>query len=95
MTKLYLIYAESANYAGYGQHFVVEATDKASAIELAYNDMEDYFCEQDSGHIEEEGIEPYTYSCVVSIEEFNKDHKDWVHYMNPTQTEFYTEVRGH
>jgi len=90
---LWIIYAESALYCGYGQHFVVEALNKSSAEFLADADMQEYFYEQDYDQAVEEGqkAEAGTYS-IMSCEPFGPDHESWEFYCDPGQSEFYTRV---
>jgi hypothetical protein len=89
---LYLIYAESANYAGYGQHFVVEAEAEEEAKELAEAEIEDYFYQQDQDQLEEEDVEVHTYGSIVRVEEFGPGHDEWQYYLDPGQAQFYTKV---
>jgi hypothetical protein len=89
----YIIFAESANYCGYGQHFVVlNALSEEDAHTQAEAEIEEYFYEQDSDQLEEEGQEADTYGSVVSIEEFDETHSTWKYYIDPSQSEFYIEV---
>ncbi len=89
---LYLAYCESANYCGYGQHFVIEAeSDSEAEIPLeAYAD--EYFYEQDSDHLEEDGIDEGPYYSLIRVEEFGPEHESWKYYQDPSQEEFYTKV---
>ena len=91
---LYIIYAESANYAGYGQHFVVEASNELEAEELASLRMEDHFCEEDEAQLEEDGIymDVEVYSSMESIEPFDESHEFWKYYQDPKQAQFYIKV---
>ena len=91
---LYLVYCESANYCGYGQHFVVEAPDRYTAESLVEPMAEDYFYEQDGPQLEEEEIdqEGMVYSSIMQVEEFGPEHADWKYYMQPDQAAFYTKV---
>ena len=68
---LYLIYAESANYCGYGQHFVVEALHKVGAEDLAVDAIDEYFYEQDEEQLLEEryDLDGMVYHNIISIEE--------------------------
>jgi hypothetical protein len=90
---LYIIYAESANYCGYGQHFVVEANE-VEAQELALDVIEDYFREQDESQLEEEGhdLDGMMYSSIQTIELFDAEHDSWKFYQDPGQAEFYIKV---
>jgi len=90
---LYIIYAESANYAGYGQHFVVEADDETQAEELALDAIEDYFREQDESQLEEEhDLDGMMYSNIMITEPFDAAHDFWKYYQDPSQAEFYIRV---
>lgn len=91
---LYLIYAESANYCGYGQHFVVKAFDKSEAETLVESAVEEYFFEQDNDQIQEEHGEDFEdpYGNIIRIEEFGPEHDTWKFYQDPSQAEFYIEV---
>jgi hypothetical protein len=94
---LYLVYAESANYAGYGQHFVVEAPNAGEVEALVSDDIEDYFYEQDSDQLKEELAEEEweaidTYGSIERVEEFGPEHEQWKYYQDPTQAEFYWKV---
>jgi hypothetical protein len=91
---LYIIYCESANYCGYGQHFVVAADSEAQAEELALDACEDYFREQDESQLEEEGydLDGMMYSSIMTTEPFDAAHDSWKYYQDPGQTEFYIKV---
>ena len=91
---LYIVYAESANYCGYGQHFVVEAQDEEDARELTLDVSEDYFREQDESQLEEEGydLDGMTYSNIQTVEPFDAEHDSWKYYKDPSQAEFYIKV---
>jgi hypothetical protein len=91
---LYIVYAESANYCGYGQHFVVEANDEEDARELTLDVSEDYFREQDESQLEEEeyDLDGMIYSNIQTVEEFNPEHDSWKYYKDPSQAEFYIKV---
>lgn len=91
---LYIVYCESANYAGYGQHFVVEAENEADAEELALDVCEDYFREQDESQLEEEehDLDGMMYSSITTTEPFDEAHDSWKYYKDPSQAEFYIRV---
>ncbi len=92
---LYLVYCESTNYCGYGQHFVVRTDVEVPDHELEFlvSDVADeYFYEQDSDQLEEEGIEEGPYFSVRTIEPFDETHETWKFYKDPSQSEFYIEV---
>lgn len=89
---LFIAYCESANYAGYGQHFVVKANIKNEVEELLEFEANEYFWEQDADQLEEDGIEDAPYYSIISVEEFGPEHKYWGFYQDPSQAEFYTKV---
>jgi hypothetical protein len=91
---LYIIYAESASYCGYGQHFVVAAENESQAEELALDATEDYFREQDEAQLEEEGydLDGIMYSNIMTVEPFDEAHDSWKYYKDPSQAEFYIKV---
>jgi hypothetical protein len=91
---LYIIYAESANYAGYGQYFVVEADDEVEAEDRVLDACEDYFREQDESQLEEEehDLDGMMYSSIQTIEPFDAAHDSWKYYQDPSQAEFYIKV---
>jgi hypothetical protein len=93
---LYIVYCESANYAGYGQHFVVEANYVAHAEELVLDVAEEYFREQDEAQLEEEGhdLDGMMYASIMTCEEFNEAHDSWKYYTDPSQAEFYIVVKS-
>jgi hypothetical protein len=91
---LYIAYVESANYAGYGQHFVIKAETITEAETLLEAPAEDYFLEEDRDQLEEEGVDldTITYASIRSLEEFNELHECWQFYLTPGQAEFYYKV---
>jgi len=91
---LYIVYAESANYCGYGQHFVVEADDEVEAEDSVAEASEEYFCEQDRDQLEEEDhdLEGMTFATTISVEPFDASHDSWKYYQDPSQAEFYIRV---
>lgn len=91
---LYIIYAESANYCGYGQHFIVEAENEAQAEDLAYDLIDEHFYEQDESQLLEEGfdLDGMVYANIISVEEFDLAHECWQYYQDPKQSEFYIKV---
>jgi len=75
---LWLVYFESANYAGYGEHRIVEADSEDAAREIIEPIANEYYYEEDSPQLEEEGIDPDGfYASIVSVEEFTHAHKYW------------------
>jgi hypothetical protein len=90
----WLIYAESANYCGYGQHFVVEAETDEIAEYIAEASMNAYFYERDVDELVEDDIDAdenclYT---ICSTEQFDETHEHWGWYNEPNQSEFYIRV---
>lgn len=56
--ELYVVYFESANYCGYGEHVLVWATDVEDARDAAEGYASDFYCDQDQDqYIEEHGDE--------------------------------------
>ena len=94
--NLYLVYAESANYCGYGQHFVVRAYSKEEAEQAADDSIQEYFYEQDVDHLQEEYGEDFEdisfFGHPVRTEEFTPEHDSWKFYIDPSQAEFYIKV---
>lgn len=52
--QLFVVYFESANYCGYGEHCLVWATDEYDAREAASSYAENFYYEQDYDQWEEE-----------------------------------------
>ena len=76
MKKPFILYYESANYRGYGQHAIVLASDEAEAKELSEGVIEDYFREQDEEqYFEEYGEDNPLWASLISCEELTKDHE--------------------
>lgn len=90
---LWLIYAESATYTSYGQHFVVEAEDSWQAEALAESAIEEYFVEEDHDDIVADGLEVDTYGTIINICEFDETHEQWEFYKDPSQSGFYIQVK--
>ncbi len=91
---LYIIYAESLNYCGYGQHFVVEAESSEEAEFKATGVIEEFFYDQDSEQLEEDGNEEGPYSDIQSCEELTPVNEHWKWFSDPKQKVNYIEV-GH
>lgn len=91
---LYILYYESANYCGYGQHAVVRADNETEAQLLADGPMEDYFCDQDQDqYIEEHGDDEYViWANMLTCEELSPEHESWKYVVNPDQAQFYEFV---
>lgn len=91
---LYILYYESANYCGYGQHAVVRANNETEAELLADGPMEDYFYEQDQDqYLEDYGDdEGVTWANMRSCEELTPEHASWKYVVDPGQASFYDFV---
>lgn len=93
---LFLIYAASSVYDGYGQHFVVRADDEDQAEDLAFISIEDYFYEVDKDYYAEdigEGeCEDPPYSCIIHINEFTPEHPQWQYYVDDINDEMFYRV---
>lgn len=94
--ELYVVYFESANYAGYGEHCLVWAEDEDEARDEATSYAEDFYYQQDQDQLEEDyedmetNSEPY-----ASIEKVSKlsDNPDIIEYLkDPDQATFYPIV---
>lgn len=76
--KLYLVYFESANYAGYGEHILVEAESEDAAREAVDPYANEFYYAEDAQQLEEEEIDcEGFYATIVSVEEFNESHESW------------------
>lgn len=90
---LYIVYAESAHYAGYGQHWVVEAEDESEAEDLVQPEADDYFFDQDSEQLVDDGLdEEGIFASIIRVEKFGPEHESWEYYLDPKQAEFYIKV---
>lgn len=90
---LYLIYCESHNYAGYGQHFVVQADSPEQAEEIVEPAANEYFWEQDGSQLEEEGYdENEPFANIILVEEFNDSHEYYKYFQDLDQSEHYIKV---
>lgn len=71
MKKLYVVYFESANYAGYGEHCLVWANseDDARYNEQVFAFAEEFYYEQDSNqyHEDNDGEDPDSWSYIGSV----------------------------
>lgn len=76
---LWIVYFESNNYAGYGEHRLVEAETAEQAIELIEPVAEDLYMEEDRDQLEEDGydLDDCVFASIVSVEPFNEDHEYW------------------
>jgi len=93
--QLYLIYFESANYAGYGHHCVVKAWSEDEAEDLAQEYMEDTYYEEDSDQWYDENSEsPCNWAEVRTIEEFGPEHDTWEYFMDEKQREHFYPCIG-
>lgn len=93
--QLWLLYYESATYAGYGQHAVVRATNVIEAEMQADPYMEIYFSAQDGDQYEEEnGTDDYPdqWASFVSCEPLDYTHPSWNWINDPGQAQFYEFV---
>lgn len=91
----YLAYCESANYCGYGQHFVITAVTEQQAEELLESVAQEFFYEEDSELLIEDGIDEddvCSYYHLVRMELFDETHPSWKYYTDPSQSQFYIEV---
>lgn len=75
--NLYLVYFESANYAGYGEHVLVWATDELDAEIVIGDYAEEFYYEQDGAQLEEDENDTDVYASICSVELFDESHKDW------------------
>lgn len=92
---LWLIYAQSATYASYGQYFVVEAEDSYQAEGLVLPYVEEYFIEQDLDDLVSDGLESEgPYGAVISITEFDESHEDWKFFKDPKQSSHYIQIKA-
>lgn len=76
---LWLVYFESANYAGYGEHRIVEADSEDVARDIITPIAEGFYREEDGDQLEEDGydLDDCTFASILSVEEFTPDHNDW------------------
>lgn len=76
---LWLVYFESANYAGYGEHRIVEAESEDEARDIIEPIAEDFYTEEDRYQLEEDGydLDECTFASIISVEEYTPDHDDW------------------
>lgn len=92
--KLWIIYFESANYCGYGEHCLVLAEDEDEARELSVDYAEQHYREED----EEQYIDEYgeddgvIWSSIISCEEFTPEHDSWKFAWDPEQAHFYERI---
>jgi hypothetical protein len=91
---LYIVYAKSANYAGYGQHFVVAAENYTQAEDLAQDYIEEFYREQDEYQLVEEGhdLDGMVFGSIETTEPFNQGHDLYKYYKDPSQEQFYIKV---
>lgn len=77
--KPYLVYFESANYAGYGEHRIVWAEDEDGAHDQALTLAEEYYYDEDADQIlldfGDDFEEPY--GNVVSVDVYYPGHDSW------------------
>ena len=92
---IYLMYYESAIYAGYGQNFVVVADSPEHAQELSTESAEDYFREQDEEQYQEENGFDYEEPCwseMRTCEELALSHETAKWVLDEGQGCYYTLV---
>ena len=89
--KLWVIYFESANYCGYGEHCVVKAETEDEAREVASGYAEDFYYEQDSDQYYEDYAEedPEYWADIKTVELFDETHESWKYFKDPKQSSFY------
>ena len=85
--RCYLVYWESANYAGYGEHWVVEAENEDEAQEITGERAEDFFYEQDSEQYleengEDDGVMWASSFSIKSWNELDETVRDWIRARN-------------
>jgi len=74
----YLVYFESANYAGCGEYILVDADNAQQAEDYISSYAEEAYYEQDSSQLEEDENDTDVYSLVISVEEFDESHELWI-----------------
>lgn len=82
--ELWVVYFESANYCGYGEHCLVWATDSEGAKEAASEYAENYYYEQDT----EQYMEDHGYENEEAWASFIKDPY-------PLSSEEAEDIRGY
>ena len=86
MKQLYVIYFESANYCGGGEHCVVWASSAEEAEDKAASYMNDFYYEEDYDQFAEDtdGEEADVWHTVISVELLSdSDSKEF--YADPAQ----------
>ena len=73
----YLVYFESANYAGCGEYILVDADNAQQAEDYISSYAEEVYYEQDSSQLEEDENDTDVYASVISVEEFDESHELW------------------
>lgn len=88
---LYILYYESANYAGYGEHAIVQADSEEEAQELCEGPMNDWFYEQDGDQYQEDYGDDCDggWASMIRCEELTKDHESAEFVTNPNQESIY------
>lgn len=96
MKELYVVYFESANYAGYGEHCLVWATSEQDAKDEAADWAEEFYYDQDNSQFEEEheGEECEMWADVkTAFPLASEEGKDFRRYLaDPTQAQHYPIV---
>lgn len=76
---LWIVYFESANYAGYGEHRIVEADSEDEARDTIDPVASDFYMDEDREQLEEDGhdLDDCIFASIISVEEFTPEHKYW------------------
>lgn len=85
--RCYLVYWESANYAGAGEYWVVEADDADHAMERTGYNAEEFFYEQDGEQYleengEDDGVMWASHISTQSWAELDEQHRNWIRERN-------------
>lgn len=93
--QIYLVYFESANYAGYGHRCVVKAQSEDEAEYLAKGHAEDVYYDEDSDQwYDENEDDPCEWAAILTVEEFGPEHDTWQYFMDKTQREHFYPCIG-
>lgn len=76
---LWLVYFESANYAGYGEHRLIEAESEDEAHDIIEPIAENFYMEEDQSQLEEDGydLDECTFASIITIEPYTPEHPNW------------------
>lgn len=88
MKQQYLIEYDCAHWCGGTSNVVVWAESPDEALYLAEDHMETEMRELFSEEYEDEPTDECTYS-IISVEEFNESHWQWLYFTDPEQSQFY------